>query len=114
MEKHPLERFDPLLRNMLAWGLVEEGPDGQWVLRSEVGQRLARLAQLTHRAETSAIVYFGHPCASCQASGATRLCEGRYLCDECRQAPATPSPVPEERGQRRWPHLGRRTSDIAS
>lgn len=106
MDEHPIERFDPLLRNMLAWELVDEGPDGTWVLRPEVARRLTRLDQLSRRDDASEIVYFGHACAGCHASGMTRLRAGRYLCDDCRRAAelaavATPLPAPEERKARR-------------
>jgi hypothetical protein len=104
MDDHPIERFDPLLRNMLAWGLVEEAADGTWRLRPEVGERLGSLARLTHRPETAAVVYFGHFCGQCHASGPTWRLEGRYLCEACRRALAEgPAPAPEstDTGQRR-------------
>ncbi len=106
MEEHPIERFDPLLRNMLAWHLVEESPEGVWALRPEVARRLNHLVQVSRRDDSSEIVYFGHACAGCHTSGMTRLREGRYLCDACRRAAelaavATPLPAPEERKARR-------------
>lgn len=94
MEEHPIERFDPLLRNMLAWNLVDESTDGTWTLRPDVNERLTRLAQLTRRPETSAVVYFGHVCAACRTSGATRRYEGRYLCDACGRGLEQPGPEP--------------------
>lgn len=90
MEEHPIERFDPLLRNMLAWRLVHEEPDGTWSLPPDVCERLTSLAELTRRPESSAVVYFGHVCAECRTSGATRRYEGRFVCDACRQALGRP------------------------
>ncbi|MDA8309909.1 MAG: hypothetical protein M0Z46_04750 [Actinomycetota bacterium] len=104
---HPIERFDPLLRNMLAWDLVVETDDGSWVLRPEVVERLRGLVSYTRRGEPSEVVYFGHNCAGCRSSGLTRLRDGVYLCDECRRAAevaavATLVPVPEGDKRRRF------------
>lgn len=106
MEEHPIERFDPLLRNLLSWGLVERTAEGGWRLRPETHARLDRLAHVTDRAEASEIVYFGHSCASCRSSGMTRLRDGVYLCDSCRRAAdlaavATPLPAPAQGTHRR-------------
>lgn len=87
MNGHPIERFDPLLRNMLAWSLVEETDGGGgWQLRPEVAERLTGLAKYTRRNEPSEVVYFGHICAGCKSNGLTRLKDGEYLCDDCRRA----------------------------
>jgi hypothetical protein len=86
MDEHPIERFDPLLRNMLAWHLVEETDGGGWALRPDVADRLDRLARYTKGDQPSEIVYFGHVCAGCRSSGLTRLRDGQYLCDDCRKA----------------------------
>lgn len=103
---HPVEQFDPLLRNLLAWRLVEETSDG-WCLRKDVAERVGKLASTSHRSTASERVYFGHACARCHSSGLTRLQDGQYLCDPCRQAielesVATALPVPQERGKRRF------------
>jgi len=106
MNGHPIERFDPLLRNMLAWDLVEETGDG-WRLTPDVARRLADLARYTKRNEPSEVVYFGHTCAGCKSNGLTRLHEGRYLCDECRRsadlaAVATLLPAPRVEKPKRF------------
>jgi hypothetical protein len=105
MDDHPIERFDPLLRNLLGWGLVEEGGDGKWVLKTEASERLGSLARLARRPETSAVVYFGHFCAQCHASKPTRLLEGRFLCDACRRA-AVEDPAPAEPAEREQRRMG--------
>lgn len=106
MEEHPIERFDPLLRNLLSWGLVERNADGGWCLRPETHERLDLLAHVTGNDVVSEVVYFGHNCAGCRTSGMTRLRDGVYLCDPCRRAAdlaavATPLPAPKEGKQRR-------------
>jgi hypothetical protein len=106
MDEHPIERFDPLLRNMLAWRLVEQTPDGVWALSPEVARRLSHLVTVTRRGDSSEVVYFGHACAMCHSSGMTRLREGRYLCDPCHRAAnvaavATLLPPPENHKPRR-------------
>lgn len=106
MDEHPIDRFDPLLRDMLAWRLVEETPDGEWALRPHVAQRVAHLAGLSSREGPTEVVYVGRTCAECRSSGLTRLRDGRYLCDPCRRAAdlaavATPLPREQERKGRR-------------
>lgn len=106
MEGHPIERFDPLLRNLLAWGLVERSAEGGWVLRPETLERLEGLAHVTRGTAGSEVVYFGHTCSGCRSSGMTRLRDGEYLCDACRRASdlaaiATPLPAPAQAKQRR-------------
>lgn len=107
MDEHAIEQFDPLLRNMLTWGLVQETGDGRWDLRPDVAERLTALAGYTKRSEPYEVVYFGHPCAGCKSSGLTRLRDGMYLCDECRRAAdlssvATLLPEPELHKPRRF------------
>jgi ribosomal protein L37AE/L43A len=106
MDEHLIEQFDPLLRNLLAWDLVQEADDGRWALRPDVAERLGALARYTKRSEPSEVVYFGHPCAVCKSNGLTRLRDGKYLCDACRRAAdvssvATLLPAPEQQ-KPRW------------
>ena len=106
MNGHPIEQFDPLLRNMLAWNLVDESGGG-WTLRPEVAERLSTLAKYTRRSEPSEVVYFGHTCVGCRSNGLTRLRDGQYLCDDCRRAAdlaavATLLPAPEAGKPRRF------------
>lgn len=107
MNEHPIERFDPLLRNMLAWNLVEQTDGGDWALRPEVAARLDGLARYARADQPSEVVYFGHVCAGCRSNGLTRLVDDRYLCDDCRKAAelatvATLLPEPEARKARRF------------
>lgn len=104
---NPIERFDPLLRSLLTWNLVEQGDEGRWELPAAVTQRLAELSALTRSDTPSEVVYFGHACSVCGTSGLTRRRGERYLCDKCRHADAlaavaTPLPKPSERRSRRW------------
>lgn len=106
MNEHPVERFDPLLRNLLAWRLVEESPTEGWALRPDVVQRLQSLAHFSRRENPSDVVYFGHTCGGCHSRGLTRLRDGHYLCDPCQRAAdlaavATPLPAPDEAKPRR-------------
>lgn len=107
MDEHPIEQFDPIFRNLLSWRLVEPTPGGGWVLHPDAADRLTHLSQAARSAESAEIVYFGHPCAVCRASGLTRLRDGQYICDACRRgidlaAVATPLPAPEEDKPKRW------------
>jgi ribosomal protein L37AE/L43A len=106
MSEHPVERFDSLLRDLLAWHLVEESPTEGWALRPDVAQRLQSLARLSRREDPSDVVYFSHTCSGCHSRGLTRLRDGHYLCDACQRAAelaavATPLPPPEQGRPRR-------------
>ncbi|HVC14655.1 MAG TPA: hypothetical protein VND62_07325 [Acidimicrobiales bacterium] len=106
MSDHPIERFDPLLRNMLSWNLLERTDRG-WDLRPEVADRLNSLAKITTRDEPTEVVYFGHTCVGCKSNGLTRLRDGQYLCDDCQRAAdlaavATLLPAPEAEKPRRF------------
>lgn len=79
---HPAERFDPLLRNLLEFGLVDEA-DGVWTLHPEVAQRLSELAS-TRRPGVTPMVRFNHHCDGCRTEGTTwRYAGNRYLCAQC-------------------------------
>lgn len=106
MDEHPVERFDPIFRNLLSWGLVEPKPDGGWELHPDVVARLTHLSHMSRATDATEVVYFGHACAVCRASGLTRLRDGQYICDPCRRAAAlaavaTPLPAPEEHKTKR-------------
>lgn len=86
-----LARFDPMLRALVAFGLVErdsaeEDGRGQWRLSPPVQRRLASLVSPAPPADK--LIYFGHRCASCREHAPTRLRAGVLLCDECRDAAA--------------------------
>lgn len=92
----PVEAFNPLLRSLLTWELVErvELVDGshEWVLTETSQRRLDALTQVRQRAATS-LAYLDHWCAGCRQQRLTHLVEGRYLCDACRSsAPERPAP----------------------
>ncbi len=98
----PVEAFNPLLRSLLTWELVEreEGADGghRWVLTGEVQERLDALVPPPRR-ESSSLAYLDHWCARCRQQRLTHLLEGRYLCEDCQRAEsgtvATPKPEPK-------------------
>lgn len=85
------ERFDPILRELLAERLAVRGVgDGEnqssWVLSEAVQQRLEELEKSA--ADPAKVeLYFGHRCATCQESVATRLVDGRYVCSACQVRP---------------------------
>jgi hypothetical protein len=83
---YPIETFDPLLRDLMCWGLVirqEGAPDAPWQLVPAAQQRLAEL-QPTSPPHAAAIVYLDHRCADCRQRGPTRMHEECYLCERCR------------------------------
>ncbi len=87
---HPIESFDPLLRDLAAYGLlVHEETDGEisWHLTEKAQERLTQI--LRHRLEPmlpEKLVYFDHLCADCRMRGLTRLRDGLYLCESCALA----------------------------
>ena len=83
---YPIETFDPLLRDLICWGLVirQEGTtDAPWQLVPAAQQRLAEL-QPTSPPHAAAVVYLDHRCADCRQRGPTRMHEECYLCERCR------------------------------
>lgn len=85
-----LARFDPMLRALVTFGLVEPervGTNGDgahhWRLNPAVERRLDSLVPPAPPAEK--LIYFGHRCGSCGEHGPTRFQAGAYLCEACRE-----------------------------
>lgn len=79
-----LTRFDALLRNLLAFGLVERDPSGSrpaWRLSDEAQERLEHLG--TPPPVAGELLYFGHRCSACGEHRPTRLRGGSYVCERC-------------------------------
>jgi hypothetical protein len=95
-EEAAVARFDPVLRTLMTFGLVES--DGveetnadeasrQWHLTPAVQRRLNSLASPAPPADK--VVYFGHRCSSCGEHGPTWFNGGEFLCSACRERAAT-------------------------
>jgi len=102
---YPIENFDPLLRDLVAWGLVipsEMKTKTTWRLTDAAQQRLNQIVR--HRGPLSAdhMVYLDRLCADCHFRGRTRLYEGLYLCDACLKVRVAPVPEPAS-SDGRWP-----------
>jgi hypothetical protein len=86
LRRHPVERFDPLLRALLSWDLVSPG-DGDggttWQLTPEAQRRVSQLAR-TRSQPDEAVVHLGGRCEQCRRRRTLRLSGGRLLCDDCR------------------------------
>lgn len=102
----PVETFNPLLRSLLTWGLVErrEDADGNtsWELIEEVRHRLDALVPPSRTAAAS-LAYLDHWCARCRQQRLTHLRGERFLCESCEKAEAgeVSGPQPEPK---RPPH----------
>ena len=113
----PIGRFDPLLRDLLAFNLVVKttaARRGAWRLADGVQLRLDELLGSSSPASAERMVYLDHFCADCGLQVRTRLHEGFYLCEECLACrisapPADPEPGAVAKGKRRW-HRGRQRS----
>lgn len=98
---YPIERFDPLLRDLITWGLVgqEETEDGpSWRLVDAAQRRLGELMRPDLPLVAEAVIYLDHRCADCYLRVPTHLREGSYLCDACwatRSEAAATLPSPE-------------------
>lgn len=79
-----IQTFDPLLRDLITWGLVSSGEEG-WELSERAQQRLSELAAASGPWPAERTVYFGHRCHQCGLKALTRLREGVYVCDDCRR-----------------------------
>jgi hypothetical protein len=81
------QQIDPLLRDLLAWGLVEPARPADatattWRLAENAQHRIEDLhtQRDSHRPH---LVYFDRVCAGCRRRQMTRLDDGMYLCDAC-------------------------------
>jgi len=87
MDRHgrPIGTFDPLLRDLVGWGLVlRSGPDGgPWRLADEAQQRLNELVEEKAPVDAQSVVYFNRRCSVCGGRGPTWLREERYFCGPC-------------------------------
>jgi hypothetical protein len=106
---YPIDRFDPLLRDLLWWGLVRPGRPpagagrsgagtGHWVLSEEAQRRLTELAPRLSQPQTDRVLYLDRMCTECHQRVPTRLVDGLFLCDACRrraQAGPAPDPAPD-------------------
>ena len=99
MEKpsYAIDRFDPLLRDLLNWGLAvtDDKSQGQsrWLLTDRAQKRLSELVRAQPRPATDRVVYLDHRCADCRQRLPTRLSEDVYLCDGCRTHRAELAPA---------------------
>ena len=87
-----ITRFDALLRNLLAFGLVEHDGSGTtpgWRLNDSAQARLDQLG--AHQPVVGELLYFGHRCANCGEHTPTRLRDGTYVCDHCTAVAPEPS-----------------------
>jgi hypothetical protein len=123
--QHPIETFDPLLRDLVGWGLVERSEEGTgtgWQLVPAAQQRLDDLLAPSGATGTGtgADVYLNRLCADCHQRGLTRLRGECYLCDRCwtvrEDGPVEevtePSPVTQAHFWRRPRH--RQSTPLAS
>jgi hypothetical protein len=89
---YPIETFDPLLRDLVCWGLVtrQEGTtEASWQLVPAAQKRLDELRPVGAPHAVS-VVYLDHRCADCRQRGPTRMRDDCYLCATCwaeRQGP---------------------------
>lgn len=81
-----IQNFDPLLRDLIAWGLVvrtETDGESSWQLVDVVQRRLSELTRGNGPVGEHRLVYLDHKCADCNVRGLTRLVDGVYLCTSC-------------------------------
>jgi len=84
--RYRIERFDALLRNLLAWQLVsndDPGGDGGWQLVPDAQRRLDELNRSSALPDAERLVYLDHRCADCHQRLPTRSRQGLFLCDAC-------------------------------
>jgi hypothetical protein len=101
-----LARFDPMLRALVTFGLVEpdgvealsgEDPRPGWRLIPAVQRRLESLVAPAPPADK--LIYFGHRCSSCGEHGPTRMSSGAFVCENCRRAVAAEQAPGSSRGE---------------
>ncbi|GEM_PF-1344022 len=85
--EYPIDRFDPLLRDLVTWNLVvRDGAAGRsrWRLAEAAQRRLDELATSADPVPVDQLVFLDHRCTDCRLRQRTRLYDGVYLCDSCR------------------------------
>lgn len=123
--RYPVQTFDPLLRDLVTWGLVsraepdELGPDefgrDTWRLSPVAQDRLSELVAGAVVPVPERLVYFDHLCARCHLRGPTRLHGGAYLCAPCleeERAEAVRTELPDATSRRRRLSRRRRRSGV--
>jgi hypothetical protein len=73
------DRFAPLLRDLVAWGLVKQDDAGSWLLRDDVQTYLSDL----QRGQADVQIYVGYRCQACGTQETTWASGGRHLCPSC-------------------------------
>ena len=119
---YPIERFDPLLRDLIVWGLVERHDSGDVTSWQLVGSAQRRLDELSPAPGSGrdAVVFMDRRCTDCQQRGMTRLRDERYVCDRCwarrHEVPdaVVPEPVPAGQGHFWRRSRQRQTTPLAS
>jgi len=85
---YPIKTFDPLLRDMVTWGLAVRSGTGArpaWRLSEEAQRRLNEVVPAKGVADGDQLVYLNHRCADCHLWGLTRLIDEVYLCQGCSE-----------------------------
>jgi len=85
---YPIKTFDPLLRDLVAWGLVvRSGTEARpaWRLSEAAQRRLNEVVPANGVAGDEQLVYLNHRCTDCHLWGLTRLIDGVYLCQDCSE-----------------------------
>jgi hypothetical protein len=83
---YPIHKFDPLLRDLVAWGLVtrvDKGGRWSWRLTEAAEGRLDEIIPAVDARSLEHLVHLDQLCADCGLRLRTRLRDGAYLCDSC-------------------------------
>jgi hypothetical protein len=84
----PAERLVPVLRELLAAGMVRRtGPDRAWELTEEARRQLDQLDRVSPD-PSKVELYFGLRCSVCGEDTVTRRRDGRQLCNRCLRSVA--------------------------
>lgn len=102
-ELRRLDRFAPLLRDLMLWDLVRPAEDGSgFELRQDVQAWMAESSSRFTRSVRPE-VYVGRPCQRCGTIGVTKLVDGFRLCHSCAEAPVE-EPAPAASSRRHGRH----------
>ena len=88
-EQVPIKTFDPLLRDLLYWGVlvrVDEPSGTRWQLSERAEERLNEIATESRAFSAERMVFLDRRCGECGLRLLTRLHDARYICDACWSA----------------------------
>lgn len=76
-----LDRFTPLIHELIAWDLIYRSDDGEYKLRDDIQRLLAERSLTTPTGPPE--MFIGRKCQRCYRMTVTRMVDGSRVCSNC-------------------------------